>query len=100
MVFALDHPLPFLAESTGDNVNVRAGQSANFERLCQLSEGEEVVVLDKEYSWYKIQTALTATKQIRSKYRIAQGDHIERQYFAVIAPSSNVTRPMAELGSY
>ena len=59
---------PFLAEITGDQVNVRSGQSANFERLCQLKKGDEVVVLEKGYSWYKIQLPVTAKSFVSKDY--------------------------------
>jgi len=67
-VWAQEHIPPFLAESTGDHVNVRAGQSANFEKLCQLSKGEEVVIFDKEYSWYKIQLPPSAKSFVSKDY--------------------------------
>lgn len=59
---------PFLAEVTGDQVNVRAGQSANFERLHQLNKGDEVIVVDKEYSWYKIQLPSRAKSFVYKNY--------------------------------
>jgi len=68
IVWAQEHLPPFLAESTGDHVNVRAGQSANFEKLCQLSKGEEVVIFGKEYSWYKIQLPLSAKSFVSKDY--------------------------------
>lgn len=68
IAWAQERPLPFLAESTGDQVNVRAGQSANFEKLCQLSKGEEVVVFSKEYSWYKIQLPPSAKSFVSKDY--------------------------------
>lgn len=46
---------PFLGEITQDNVNIRAGQSANYEKLSTLSKESLVVVLDKNYSWYRVQ---------------------------------------------
>ena len=68
IVWAQEYLPPFLAESKGDQVNVRAGQSANFEKLCQLSKGEEVVVLGKEYSWYKIQLPPSAKSFVSKNY--------------------------------
>jgi len=68
IAWSQEHLPPFLAESTGDQVNVRAGQSANFEKLCQLSKGEEVVVFSKEYSWYKIQLPLSAKSFVSKDY--------------------------------
>ncbi|MCK5012339.1 MAG: SH3 domain-containing protein [Candidatus Omnitrophica bacterium] len=67
-VYAQQEFFPFLAEVTGDQVNVRSGQSANFERLCQLNKGDEVVVLEKGYSWYKIQIPPTAKSFVSKKY--------------------------------
>jgi SH3-like domain-containing protein len=67
-VHAQQEFFPFLAEVTGDQVNVRSGQSANFERLCQLKKGDEVVVLEKGYSWYKIQMPPTAKSFVSKKY--------------------------------
>jgi uncharacterized protein YgiM (DUF1202 family) len=61
---------PFVAEATEAAVNIRAGQSTNFERLCQLEKGEEVVVLDKEYSWFKVQLPAKAKVYISDKYVI------------------------------
>lgn len=59
---------PFLAEVTSDRVNVRAGQSANFEKLCMVNKGDEVVVLEHAYGWYKIELPREATSFIISKY--------------------------------
>ena len=67
-VYADQESFPFLAESTGDHVNVRAGQSANFEQLCQLSKGEEVAIVGKEYSWYKIQLPSHAKSFVSNKF--------------------------------
>jgi len=59
---------PFVAEVTAENVNVRAGQSINFERLCQLDQGDEVVVVGKQFSWYKIQLPATAKSYVSKEY--------------------------------
>ena len=67
-LFAQQEFFPFLAEITSERVNVRAGQSANFERLCQLNEGEEVVVLEHVYSWYKIKLPAKAKSFINAQY--------------------------------
>ena len=64
---------PFLAEVTGANVNVRAGQSRNFEKLSRLKKGDKVVVIDKSYSWYKIQLPLTANSFVSDKYILLEG---------------------------
>ncbi len=64
---------PFLAESTSDHVNVRAGQSANFESLVQLNKGDSVVVVGRNYSWYKIELPSNAGSYISDKYTIPLG---------------------------
>ena len=64
---AADH-YPFLAVVISDGVNIRAGQSINFEQLCGLKIGEKVVVVDKSYSWYKIKLPLKADSYVTAKY--------------------------------
>jgi len=64
---------PFLAEVTSDHVNVRAGQSANFERLCQLDKGDHVIILDKNFSWYKVRLPKIAKSYIIEKYVLLRG---------------------------
>jgi len=59
---------PFLAEVTVKRVNVRAGQSANFETLCQLDKGDEAVVLSKSYSWYKIELPKIAKSYVSVEF--------------------------------
>jgi len=59
---------PFAGEITSDKVNVRAGQNINFERLCSLSKGEEVVIVDKSYDWYKIKLPESARCYIAERY--------------------------------
>lgn len=72
-VFAQQEFFPFLAQVTTDKVNVRAGQSANFESICQLSRGETVVVVGRSYTWYEIQLPLNARAFISDKYVISLG---------------------------
>lgn len=67
-VEAQQESFPYLAEVTGDSVNVRAGQSTNFERVCQLNKGDEVVVLEKAYGWYKIQMPSEAKIYVSKLY--------------------------------
>jgi len=68
IVFAEQETFPFLAEVTGDQVNVRSGQSANFESLCQLNKDAEVIVVGKEFSWYKIQLPSSAKSFVSKEY--------------------------------
>lgn len=59
---------PFLAEAIVDEVNIRAGQSSNFEKLYQLKKGEKVVVLERNYSWYRVELPEQAQAYASSKY--------------------------------
>lgn len=59
---------PFLAEAKADKINVRAGQSENFERVYQLNMKEDVVVVAHQFSWYKIILPSGAESFISSKY--------------------------------
>lgn len=45
---------PLFAHSEADSLNVRAGQNTNFEIIAKLNKGEEVVVEEEEYGWYRI----------------------------------------------
>src|SRR3989338_30320 len=67
-VFAAQESFPFLAEAINERVNVRAGQSQNFEKLCQLEKGEEVIVVGKDFSWYKVQLPSRTHVYVSDKY--------------------------------
>ena len=67
-VFAAQESFPFLAVAINERVNVRAGQSQNFEKLCQLEKGEEVVVVGKDFSWYKVQLPPGTFVYVSDKY--------------------------------
>ncbi len=60
--------VPFIGEVTTNSLNVRAGQSANFEKLVQLKKGDTVLVVDAQYSWYKIRLPKAAKIYISKKY--------------------------------
>lgn len=66
--FAAQESFPFLAQAINERVNVRAGQSQNFEKLYQLEKGEEVVVVGKDFSWYKVQLPPSTYVYISDKY--------------------------------
>ena len=59
---------PYLAQAKADNVIVRAGQNLNFEILCHLKKGDEVVVLGESYEWFKIKLPIDANSYISSSY--------------------------------
>jgi uncharacterized protein YraI len=63
-----EESFPFLGEISADNVNLRSGQSENFERLLQFQKGQEVVVLGRSYSWYKVRLPAEVTLYVSSEY--------------------------------
>lgn len=72
-----EETFPFSARVTAEKVNVRAGQSENFEKLDVLNQKDEVVVVGKSYSWYKIRLPRTAKSFIIDKYVDVKGDMAE-----------------------
>lgn len=46
---------PFVGVTTAENVHVRSGQSENFESLGMLTEDQNILIIEKQYSWYKVQ---------------------------------------------
>ena len=65
---ASQEKFPFVATITSDHINVRAGQSANFERLCQLNKNDEAVVVARSFGWSKIKLPSTAKSYVSAKY--------------------------------
>ncbi len=63
-----DEKFPFLAEVSSPSVNIRAGQHLNFEKLCRLNKGAQVIVVARSYSWYKIKLPLEAKSFISQNY--------------------------------
>ena len=59
---------PYLAEINTNKVNIRAGQSEGFEKLCVLNKGDQVVVVDRSFSWCKIKIPPEAKSFISDKY--------------------------------
>ncbi len=48
--------------------NVRAGDNINYEILCKLEKGDPVKLIDKRYSWYKINLPREAYVYIKDDY--------------------------------
>lgn len=57
---AVEQTFPFTGRVNADNVNIRAGQSKNFDHIGTLQRDDTVVVIQKNYSWYKIRLPKTA----------------------------------------
>jgi SH3-like domain-containing protein len=67
-VWAAKPLFPFVADVTAEKVNVRAGLSENFEVLGQVSRGQKLIVVGKEYDWYKIELPSDFTVFVSDKY--------------------------------
>jgi SH3-like domain-containing protein len=67
-VYAGQGGFPFVGSIKPDKVNVRAGQSTNFEKIAQLAHDDEVLVIGKEFAWYKIKLPKQANSFIADKY--------------------------------
>ena len=63
-----EEKFPFLAEVNAPGINVRAGQNANFESLCRLKRGSEVIVVGKSYNWYKIRLPAEAKSYVSQDF--------------------------------
>lgn len=73
--YAAQEFYPFLAEVTADDVHIRAGQSENFESLQKVSKKDELIVLDKSYSWYKIELPPQSKSYVAEEFVLkAQGN--------------------------
>ena len=59
---------PFLAEVSAPSVNIRAGEHLNFEKLGRLTKGQQVVVVGKNYSWYKIKLPANAKSYVSQEF--------------------------------
>lgn len=68
---------PFVGEiSTQNYLNIRAGQNTNFEKIGKLISGEKVVVVAKDYDWYKIKLPENADSYVSAKYVKMLGEGI------------------------
>ena len=45
---------PYMAEITGDNVNIRSGPGTNFYDCGKLNKGDKVKVIGKQFSWARV----------------------------------------------
>lgn len=60
---------PFLGEVKGvKDVNIRAGQSVSFEKIGQLADKDTVVILDRQFDWYKIKLPVGADSYVSEKF--------------------------------
>ena len=59
---------PFTGRVSADHVNIRAGQSNNFESLGVAHKGDERVVVGKQYSWYKVRLPEGASLFVKMDY--------------------------------
>ena len=72
---SLAQTFPFLAQAQFDNVNIRSGQGTGFEKVAQLNKGDEVVVVEESYSWYKVKLPKSADSFIHSQFMRILSEH-------------------------
>ena len=63
-----DASFPYTARVKVDHVNVRAGQSNNYEVLTEVSKGEELIVIGRNYSWCKVRLPEGAKMYVKTGY--------------------------------
>jgi len=73
---AAQEEFPFSGKITAGDVNVRAGQSKNFEELGRLEQDETVIVVGKSFSWYKILLPDHSKSYVFAKFVEPLGDGI------------------------
>lgn len=59
---------PFTGRAVSADINVRAGQSTNFEKLAQLNKDQDVKVLGEKYNWYEIRLPDDSSLYIHTEY--------------------------------
>lgn len=69
---------PYSARVEKENINVRAGQSVNFERVGQVTLGEVVVVLEEAFGWTRIKLPVQCESYIHSDFVTDFGQGIGR----------------------
>jgi len=69
---------PFLARVVKDKVNIRAGQSKSFEKVGQLTLNEKVVVVEQQFSWYRIKLPAHAKTFISKDFVALMREQIAR----------------------
>jgi len=96
-----DEVLPFAGIVTGENVNARSGSDLNFEIICKLNKDDKVVVLSKNFEWYRIRMPEGSFGYINKQYLdvmenvgIVKGDKVNVRSGPDI--SSN---PLGQLGN-
>jgi uncharacterized protein YgiM (DUF1202 family) len=65
---AAEGSFPFTARVKADHVNVRAGQSNNYEVLAEVNKGDELVVVGKNYSWCKVRLPEGSGMYVKMSY--------------------------------
>lgn len=59
---------PFVGEIRAQDVNIRAGQSENFESLYRLSRGDKVIAVDQVFGWVKVHLPAQADAYISADF--------------------------------
>ena len=59
---------PYMAEITGDNVNIRSGPGTNYYRCGKLNKGDKVKVVGSQFSWSRIVPSPDSFSWISKQY--------------------------------
>jgi SH3-like domain-containing protein len=71
-----EEKFPFVGEVQQEDINIRAGQSTSFDRVGQLKKGDQVVVVEKAFDWYKIKLPETSAVFISADYIKELGENV------------------------
>lgn len=59
---------PFMGEAQTNNINVRSGQSVNYDKIGQLYKGQKVAIFAEDKGWYKILLPRNTDNFISAQY--------------------------------
>src|SRR3989338_10078342 len=95
-----DEVLPFAGMITGENVNARSGSDLNFEIICKLNKGDKVVVLGKNFDWYRIRMPEGSFGYINKQFIdvIGEAGVIKGDKVNVRSGPDISTNPLGQLG--
>ena len=65
---AIEEEIPEAGFVKNNGSNVRAGDNMNFEILCKLKKGDDVKIIDRRYSWFKIMLPKKAHLYIKNDF--------------------------------
>ena len=91
---------PFAGIVTGDNVNVRSGSDLNFEIIYKLNKDDKIVVIGKNFDWYRIRMPEGSFGYINKQFIDVMGEAgvIKGDKVNVRSGPDISTNPLGQLG--